>query len=360
MTTPGENHYSPRPDRERPLPDRPRPHADRPRGRTAASQSRRLGGRGLITAVIAVVIALMLIAGAAFYFVSERRSADNNAADPLRTEEGNYVIKPCAAQGDDIPRKLEQAIDAVKNEKTTRFIDGMKVAAFIAHNQQVTEDLLVDTLQGRRPETHYYGHGNFSESDYREMVRLLGIDYELENRALVQEVHDCLSLDAGDTKEVLDGTEVFAGIDETLVDEVIDNGGPETPRPQVLVPAPDDVPEEFEDALNRAREILAAEERAFSRSNRVALFLNLMSGSRLARNERFEEGKKYSVDAAMYAAEHVDAEYKADHRADITVGGKDLDVYTTAVRRRTAYGESIPQIAARGNPNRFSDTPASQ
>lgn len=348
MTTPGDNHYTPRPDRERQLPDRPRPHPDRPRG-NPSTPARRRGKRGLAFVITAAVAAVLLIAGAVLYFFVDRRPADNNqAADPLHLEEGNYVIKPCAAQGDDIPLKLNQAIDAVKDEKTTPFIDGMKIAAFIAHNQQVTEDMLVQTLQGRRPELHYYGHGAFSEADHEEMVELLDIDYELEERALVQEVHNCFSLDANDTKELLSMTKAFVGVDDELVDDVIDNGGPEAPQPRVLLAAPEEVPAEYEEALERAREIMDYETPDFTNSNRVALFLNLLSGSKRYIGEaEYEEGKKYSVDAAIYAAEHVDADFPSDNRAQLSNGeAPELSIYSVAINTRTEQGESIPQIAA--------------
>lgn len=291
-------------------------------------ESKAGGGKWL--AIIAAIVALLLIAGAVIYFfVSDRDDSKNDEAQqPLHSDEGNYVVDPCAAQGDDLPRKLADGMAAAEENESQKFIGGMKVIAFIAHNQQVSEEFLLEIMNA--PTNKWGDIQDFDVSDHKEMIAALDIDFEAESKALIHEIHECMEVDPNDVKSFLGETESFSGIDGTLVDDTLGDGDPQRPKAQTLLAVPADKPAEYDEALEAANTALETGT-SLTTQSRVSLLFELL--------------KDHSVDAAIYAVEHTEGEFGADEDLGESEKRQDRKMVIDSFDSRTKNGNSVPQIA---------------
>lgn len=229
---------------------------------------------------------------------SDDGSSDKGAAD---TGKGNYKSQDCAVQGDDMVSKLPAALkQAEEDGKSEEFRDAMKIIAFFAHNQQLTEEFGTELLKVQT--VNYSGMEDFSEEDIEEVLSALDVDYEAEASAFVNELNMCFGMGEDTISKYFDKSGFYSDYDESFVTEAL-AGDAMAPTVQTMVAAPADVPDEYTKALEEGEKQLKNQ-----RLTRLQLFVMLYSD--LASEDN--QAQTFSVDAALYAAEHVTGEFFSD------------------------------------------------
>lgn len=307
-----------------------------------APEQKKGGALKIIGIIAAVLVALAVIAVIALA-VAGGGDDDNNGDEKndgqgggeVSTEQGNYKEFDCAVQGDDMVSKLPEALkQAEEDGKPEEFLEAMKIVAFYAHNQQMSEEMSTTMLSSQS--SNYSALEDYSEEDFEEVLEALDLDYDAEVAAMAAELNGCLDMDEGAIAKYFEDSSYYSDYDESFISEAI-GGDKARPTAQTLVAAPKDLPEEYTKALEEGEKQVKNQ-----RLTRPQLFTILYSDLQ----SESTQAETFSVDAAMYAAEHVTGEFFSDKEVGSPVEVDERSVGMN-INSLVDRGYTVPEMTKR-------------